>query len=638
MTGIVNLQIGAVVLLDGQQRSLVRSFMPESKVRILKISTGEELTVDQSRLRIQDDHERIRRMDLAGITQEQFSEAQRKYEIIKPLVDHERCNSALIKEAADAADVSTATIYRWLKEFRTSRVMTSMMRRSRSDAGKSRIGEVAEAIVTQIIAEYWLTTQKRSYAKVYHELKMRCRSAKVRTPSLPTLIDRIVRIEPKETAKRRHGRAAGDKLKLNEGTVEALRPNSVIQIDHTLVDIELVDSEDRVAIGRPWITVAIDVYSRMIVGWYISFDPPGMLATGICIANAILPKARMMEALGATYEYPCVGKPRIIHLDNAREFHSKTLDRACQEYGIDIQFRKIATPRYGGHIERLLGTFATEVKALSGATFSNFIQKGEYDSPGRAVFTLAHFESWVAHLFLGVYHQRVHSALMEPPVRRYTKGVMGTEGMPFPGLLDQVPDEDRLRLDFLPMFEGTIQTYGVRIDHICYTADALRRWVGAKDPSAPTKTRKFLFRRDPRDISYIYFYDPDARFHIRIPYSDRTHPPMSLWELRAVLKFLKDQGRASVNEAEIFRAFDSMRKIETQETHSTRKAHRSKAVKRTLRRKESPQAVVLKDADLGSNADDFETEDVGTGEAHAPHAETLDSTSHLGGFDEIERY
>lgn len=633
MTGTDEIQLGSEVLLDGQQVYAVCGFEAGARVKIRAVG-GEEQVVGLARLQVQRTPMRQQRMDLASLTEEQFKEAQRRYEIIKPLVDKQRCGGEMIKEAARAANVSAATIYRWLTEFRKGRVMSSMLRRPRSDTGKSRIGEVAEAIVAQVIAEYWLSKQKHSYAKVHRELQIRCRNANVRPPSLPTLIDRIIRIEPKETALRRHGRAEADQLKLIEGTVNASRPYAVVQIDHTRVDIELVDSVHRVAIGRPWITVAIDVFSRMILGWYISFDPPGMLGTGICIANAILPKSRMMQALGASYEYPCVGIPRIVHMDNAREFHSKTLDRACQEYGIDIQYRKVATPRYGGHIERLLGTFATEVKALSGATFSNFIEKGGYDSEKRAVFTLAHFERWVAHLFLGVYHQRVHSALLEPPVRRYMKGALGTQGMPFAGLIDEVPDEHRLRLDFLPMFEGTIQTYGVRIDHICYTSDALRRWVGAKDPSAPTKARKFLFRRDPRDISYIYFYDPDARFHIRIPYRDRSRPPMSLWELRAVQKFLKDEGRASVNEAEIFRAFDAMRKIEDQEKQVTHKVRRSNAVKRGLRRKESPQAVVLKDQDMGGMGVVDETRD----EAHSPAPPDLKASQGLDGFDEIERY
>jgi hypothetical protein len=37
----------------------------------------------------------------------------------------------------------------------------------------------------------------------------------------------------------------------------------VVQIDHTLLDIILVDDLHRLSIGRPWITLAIDVFSRI---------------------------------------------------------------------------------------------------------------------------------------------------------------------------------------------------------------------------------------------------------------------------------------------------------------------------------------------------------------------------------------
>jgi transposase InsO family protein len=36
-------------------------------------------------------------------------------------------------------------------------------------------------------------------------------------------------------------------------------------IDHTLVDVVIVDEGDRLPIGRPWLTLAIDVASRAVL-------------------------------------------------------------------------------------------------------------------------------------------------------------------------------------------------------------------------------------------------------------------------------------------------------------------------------------------------------------------------------------
>jgi putative transposase len=69
------------------------------------------------------------------------------------------------------------------------------------------------------------------------------------------------------------------------------------------------------------------------------------------------------------------GLPHMIHVDNAKEFHSEALVRGCQEYGIIIDHRLRRQPQLGGHIERLIGTMMGAVHLLPGTTFSNPIDK-----------------------------------------------------------------------------------------------------------------------------------------------------------------------------------------------------------------------------------------------------------------------
>ena len=90
------------------------------------------------------------------------------------------------------------------------------------------------------------------------------------------------------------------------------------------------------------------------------------------------------------------GLPRVIHVDNAKEFHSEALLRGCQEYGIAIEHRGPGRPHLGGHIERLIGTIMGAVHLLPGTTFSNVTEKESYDSEGRAVLTLPELERWLA--------------------------------------------------------------------------------------------------------------------------------------------------------------------------------------------------------------------------------------------------
>lgn len=429
-----------------------------------------------------------------------------------------------------------------------------------------------EKLLGEVISGYYLDEQQRSMEHAHRELSRLCRRESLPIPAYDTVRSRIEAIAPKERAVRRHGLAAASRFNINDGTVPNVDlPYAVIQIDHTLIDLMLVDDEHRVAIGRPWLTVAIDVYSRMVAGYYVSFDPPGALGTGICIANAMLSKESFLAKLGLDVSYPCMGKPRVIHVDNAKEFRGETLKRACMEYGIDLVFRRVKTPNYGGHIERHLGTLAGEIHALPGTTFSNPQDCGDYDSEKRAAMTLPEFERWLANLIVGAYHHRPHGALGKPPIKRYTDGILGSDTQPGIGSIHVFTDEERLRIDFLPIVERTIQHYGVAIDGIEYFADVLRRWVGAMEPDRKRMKRKFVFRRDPRDISSVLFYDPDVQQYFRIPYRNTAHPPISLWELRATQRFLAERGKRDVDDTQIFAAYDEMRRIEESAKTLTRK-------------------------------------------------------------------
>lgn len=263
-----------------------------------------------------------------------------------------------------------------------------------------------------------------------------------------------------------------------------------------------------------------------------------------------------------------------MHLDNAKEFRGNTMKLVCELHGMSLQFRKVRRPQYGAHIERLMGTLLSEIHTLPGTTFSNVASKEEYDSEGRAVFTLESFERWLAHLILGEYHHRPHSGLDGlPPIVKHKKALLGEGALP-KGELSIETDEETLYFDFLPSFKHSIQQYGVQIDLIKYSSDVLRRWVGARDPHAPTKPRKFIFRRDPRDISAVFFKDPETGVYHRIPYRNLANPHISVWELRALRKYLRETGRKDVDEEVIFAARNERRAIEMREEEATRNARK----------------------------------------------------------------
>jgi putative transposase len=107
-------------------------------------------------------------------------------------------------------------------------------------------------------------------------------------------------------------------------------PLQVIQIDHTTVDIQIVDEICRAVIGRPYLTLVLELHTRSVLGLHLSLDPPSATSVALAVANAVLPKEDWLRARGIEVGWPMHGRMGIIHLDNAPEFHSGALSRGCQ--------------------------------------------------------------------------------------------------------------------------------------------------------------------------------------------------------------------------------------------------------------------------------------------------------------------
>jgi putative transposase len=69
----------------------------------------------------------------------------------------------------------------------------------------------------------------------------------------------------------------------------------VAEIDHTPVDLFIVDENTMLPLGRPTLTLLIDRKSKMILGVYVSFGGPSTEAVFKCLRHAILPKDYLRE-------------------------------------------------------------------------------------------------------------------------------------------------------------------------------------------------------------------------------------------------------------------------------------------------------------------------------------------------------
>ncbi|MFN7655635.1 MAG: Mu transposase C-terminal domain-containing protein [Cyclobacteriaceae bacterium] len=534
------------------------------------------------------------------LTEQEEALAKKRLKIIEPFID-KYIDPNKLELAARKNKVGKSTIYRWRARYQKTRHLSSLIdREGRGGKGKSKISDEQEKIIQEAISSKYY--KKKSVADTFLEVKIQCTRSGLSVPNLNTVKKRIAQKTEKTAIKfRRSRQIANQQFEGKPGKIpDAKYPFSIVQIDHTRLDIILVDPVYRKPLTRPWLTLLIDVFSRCPMGFYLSLDPPGNFGTGQAIANAMYPKIKLLTKYNITEEWPCWGAMKTIHSDNAGEFHSKMIEKACLAYGIGIQWRPKKKPHYGAHIERLLGTFNREIHTLPGTTFSNIKERKyfEYDSKMYAAFTLEEFEEWLVTYITKVYMIRPHTGIGTSPLSRLKKGLMGEYGgVPAAGLTEFHEDEDTLRLDFMPLYERTIQSSGVQIENMEYYHPLLAPYINLKEEFEFDKKRekkKFIFKMDIRNIKKIYFMDPDSKVYYEIPSINLSCPDMSIWEKREVERKLKAENK-DIDTNAIIEGYLAMRTLEESAINKTKQSRRRQSREAERQSKPMPKGEVVGD-------------------------------------------
>lgn len=506
--------------------------------------------------------------DILKIKNDLWEIGEQRVAVIRPLAAQRKCSRVEIEKAAKSLNVTARYVYQLVKTYRASNgLLTSLIpNQTEGGKGKSRLPKQQETVINEVIEALYLTSQKLRAAKIVEEVRKRCAEKGIEAPAGTTVRARLCRIASDQLKIR------GEKKQTQPVSgkfPDVTYPLSVIQIDHTVVDIILVDPLDRLPIGRPYITVAIDVYSRCIAGFVLSLEAPSAVSVGLCLTHVAMEKTALLARYDIDAVWPIYGKPHKIYVDNGSDFHSMALARGCSKHGIEIGYRPPGQPHYGGIIERVIGTMMELVHTIPGTTFSNVNARGEYDSDKHACLTLSELEHWLMVAITKYYHQKLHTGIELPPLKQYEGGVtlMKHDGVMF----NQIHNERAFLIDFLPAEQRLLRRDGFMLDHIAYYSNALRPMISERE-----KYGKFLIRRDPRDLSRIYVCLPEDKGYLEIPYRMLSNPAISLFEHRIALKRLHDRGKQAVDEGALFRAIDEIRGIVKISATKTRSARRKR--------------------------------------------------------------
>lgn len=348
-----------------------------------------------------------------------------------------------------------------------------------------------------------------------------------RVPSERVIVRMLGEISERTLAAKTMGSKSRSAHELHAGQYESGGLLDVVQMDHTKGDVILVDRVHRLELGRPWITLLIDIWTRCILGFYVSFGDPSIYRCGRAVANAILPKEPLLRRLGVNIDYPMHGLFAKLHADQAKPHRAEVFREACLHYGIDPDVRKPGPAYLGGHIERLIGTMVGKLRLLPGSTGSNVTQRDGYDAGDAAAMTLPEFERWFLYQ-IAIYHEHPHSALGgRCPAQAWREAVA------FRGLTQNPPvnfSPEHLSRKFLPRSELTVRSKGVQILHRFYSHPVLATRIG----------QKIMVHKDETTIQHV-FAEIDGEF-VRLDVTG-FYPDVSEAEWEAARARVRAEGK-----------------------------------------------------------------------------------------------
>jgi putative transposase len=468
------------------------------------------------------------------------------------------------------------SVYRWKLRFLKSKGDIRALVTNVSGKGnrKSRYPTVVTEICEHSISTKYLNRVRNSIQQTLEEALWRVKKENELRPAcdvlpLPTrrLITRMIANIPafdKHSARYGHD-AAVKEFRSVQGHTVAQAPLERAEIDHTLLDLMVVDDQSGLPLGRPSVTACIDCYTRCILGIYIGFNPPSYQSVAACLKDCFLPKVNLKQDYpGIVNEWPAYGVMRNLVVDGGLEFYSASLEQVC----LSLNINWIAAPRrtawFKGKIERFFGTMNRAVAhGVPGTTFSNIFEKGDYNPAKHAVITLATLRKIVRMWIADVYHQQVHRSLQTTPARMWTSSVR-LEDIRFP--------DDTTQLDMVMgrVESRTLTHKGIEFEGLFYNSPELTELRRKEGASLAVE-----IRINESDIGSIYVLSPKTSKAYSVPALDQDYAAgISLWQHKVIKNYRRQHSEMDQSvdgwlqaKGDISRLIDESLKLKRTRTH-----------------------------------------------------------------------
>lgn len=263
----------------------------------------------------------------------------------------------------------------------------------------------------------------------------------------------------------------------------------IAHIDHTEIDLEMVHSKTGKKLGKAWITILMDAFTRRVLAFFITFDEPSYRSDMMVIRECV----RRFNRL-----------PQIIITDNGRDFRSIYFESLFAFYRVTLKRRPPHKARFGSVGERLFGTVMHQlIHNLHGNTkiMKNFRQVTKSVNPkNHAVWTIPKLYELLKEYLYEFYDTNEHIALGESPREAFERSIQisGKRKLRF------IPYDEEFKIMTLPVVKRNNGTSlvdlqrGVKVQYFYYYCKNFNKpnIAGTRVPT----------RFDPWDIGVVYCY------------------------------------------------------------------------------------------------------------------------------------
>jgi putative transposase len=367
-------------------------------------------------------------------------------------------------------------------------------------------------------------------------------------PSWVTVNRAVLARDPYEVMTARKGRAAADqKFGGVQTRKDPTRPLEVVELDHTPCDLFVICEQTGLPIGRPTIVIALDRASRYPLGLHVGFDPPSVHTVMQCLRNAMLPKTYLEQKVARgewKIKHPWIayGKPRMLSIDRALENIGGDLEDFAKECRFHYRIQPRRKPKGKGGIERFLGVLNRErLQQQRGTTFSNILDRGDYDPAANAVITHAEL------LYV------LHRELLDTQACVRHRGLRGIPAQVYAELTAKYPVDPVEDVQHLNMLVGhvdrrTLRRTGIEFEGIIYYSEEIVALLRHPKFLRSSPDRTVRFRYDPGDLREIRMHDPTTDKLIRVPPCERDADyatGLSIWQHRLIVKYRNERLKAN---------------------------------------------------------------------------------------------